>query len=572
MVWFTRCLVIGLAAFTKVAWGRQFLRPTRNTYNKNIVESRGLQDETVDPLRRFVSDVAITIPDMEVSEKIGFGNFTVFISDFRCFDLTYTDVSVQSVVGKREDEGAFRLDITEVLFKCTMGLKWEYGWQDGEGTVYVESNENYLSATASNDPATDNEEEEIESKRRRKEEERNCEGTEIDLETLEFDGSFSLQVLNLARGFIRRVAERKLEETFCELMRNEMLGRVVNTTQEKLSLYTSDLPEWRSDPLYLQNNNTIFPSGEKLINLQNDAEAGDLVHMALNNINQVYAIKKYDENATTPDKMDYGVNTILREKILQPDGSLLVVQESDNETFFFSSPLVDVNITIHSARLWGLDTAVVTSPVTVLGSETIQNQLFWNNNTIEMDLTIVVGASTSNVSIFENAAEVEPIVERVTASMGAGDIQATFSLMVPLDRNMVNELPIGYITNWQDLPRCIPPVFFNITLSGMDVQWGKIFEPTFTGFQSQEIEQIVRSSIQVGLASFQGSILEAVPGFFQTEARDTITADLLEDRFCPVEDAGTARRMLLEVVAADEEAEAESEGALILDCSRLVPM
>lgn len=488
---------------------------------------RNLQ-EGGDALRQFINSAVLKLPELKVSQETWAGTMNLNITEFLCFDVTYAAISLNMLEGGEGTADSFHLEVTDLMFNCTMDIGWDYGTFGGLGTASVVSDKNYLSTKMSTDPSavvnvpvvSVGREEDTTTNN-------NCEGTIIDLDTLEFDGTIDLKVMNLYRGFIRHAAEDKVEEVFCDLMSEKLLGYALDIVDTRIDEYSADLPAWRSDPLFQESSKGEDAENSALINLQNDQQAGDLVTMALKNLNAIYSTKKSDPNAPTEDQMDYGINTMLREKWLQEDGGFALIPEGFSYSHTEKTELVDIQVTITSFTVYGLDTATVSTPFSVIGNRTIQHQLFWSSVSVQAELTIEARASTLPDSIFANADTMAPIIEKVTATFGANDIDTVLSLMVPLERNQVEALPVGYILNWESLPPCIPPILSGINVSGLALTMGSIQDPVVQGIQSQDINQIAQTGIQIGLASFEDSVLRAIPNVFQSAMRDYIGASLV---------------------------------------------
>jgi metal transporter CNNM len=332
------------------------------------------------------------------------------------------------------------------------------------------------------------------------------------------------------RGFIRRMAESKVEAIFCGLMTNETLGLMLNMTETKIHEYMDEMSSWHVDSLFLESEVSL-PDNVSIINFQEDEQAGKLMVIALQNLNSIYAARNPDPTATTADGMDYGFNTILRETILKDQTFFNITTEYPliDET----TPLVDVNVTLTDLRFYGLDTAAVLTPFTVIGNTSIQTRLRWDNLTMEFDMITRATASKHPSSFLENGDKREPIFESVTLIGGVHTIDLTVSIFVPLDRSEVNDLPMGYILDWASLEPCIPPVLSNMVFSGLEVTLGGFHDAKLEGIASQAIDQLSQQGIQFGLAMYEEKIMALVPYLFQTRIRDTLNN--FQSRFhCPV--------------------------------------
>jgi len=515
--------------------------------------SRRLNNNTDDKLRQLVSNAVIGMPTVEVVQETWLGNLSLNVTDFKCYNMSYKDIDIiklktsQDVYDSPSD--SFQLQVSDVRFECTMGISWAYGTFDGMGTVFVMSDKNFISAQMPLDRSTavniDDDDEEEEEKDANKGENNDssvqqydaCEGTIIDIADLEFEGDMSMRILNLYRGLIRRVAEDQIKATFCEMMTDEMLGYALTKVHDNLDYYCNELPTNRSDPVSLEESRRVILSSDgdvpvvrtnvtfddesnNLIDLQNDAQASGLVALALKNLNTIFSVRKNDTNAPTGDGMDYGINTILREKGLTEDRKVAFL--FGNATIAEETPLVDIQMTIFNVFISGLDTATVVSPVTPIGKKTVQAKFMWSTIIVEADLDVQILASQRGNSMFKNPNTLSPIVETIKFKGQVNNVDATISLLVPLNRTEVEALPMGYILNWELLPICIPSLLGDIHISGMDVNVGEIQAPQISGIQSEDINNIVQTSVQIGLKSFGDSILQAIPNIFQTTIRDEL--------------------------------------------------
>lgn len=472
---------------------------------------RGLNDPT-DALRNFVGTAVLKVPDLEATQQTWLGPLYLRVSNFRCFDISYSDININMVSGTADQ---VQLEVTDLLFKCDLGISWAYRRLDGSGTAHVSSDRNYLStvmATGSSATGESNQD---------------CQETVIDIDTLEFSGDMSLRVLNLYRVFIKRVAEAKIEEIFCDLVSQELLGFLLSVAEGKVEEFSRELPPWRTDPLFIEQT-AIVPTDGSIVNLQNDPQMNGLMDLAIHNLNSIYSTRKYDSTAQTQNQMDYGINAILREKFLQD--RVFTYYRNTDKTSGRSTSLVDIELTIMSIEIHGLDTAAVVSPLTVVGSCTIQHRLKWDSLLFEGTMTVKVSASNSSGSFFENADQIEPILETFQVVQTVKDLEVLSSFYVPLDREEVEVLPMGYILNWESLPGCIPPVLSGMQISGLDLTIGNIEDPVLQGIESRDFDELLSKSVQIGLASFGDGIASVIPQFIQTDIRDALDRKLVNNR------------------------------------------
>jgi metal transporter CNNM len=335
------------------------------------------------------------------------------------------------------------------------------------------------------------------------------------------------------------MTENKLKAIFCDLMTNEILGLMLRLTEAKIDEYMGEMPSSRVDPLVLESEVTTFPNNISIINFQEDKQAGELMTMALHNLNSIYAVRNPDPKATTADGMDYGFNTVLRETILKDEPFFTIKLEYPliDETTL----LVDLNVTLTELRLYGIDSATVLTPFMVIGNSSIQTQIRWDNLTIELDMITTTNASTNPASFLKNGYELEPIFESITLVGGAHTIDFTVSIFVPLDRTEVDALPMGYILDWASLEPCIPPVLSSMVFSGLEVTLGGIHEPKFKGIASQAIDQLTQKGVQFGLVIYEEKITALIPYLFQTTIRDKLNT-YQKGFHCPAKDSVSRKK------------------------------
>jgi hypothetical protein len=334
------------------------------------------------------------------------------------------------------------------------------------------------------------------------------------------------------------MAESKVEAIFCELMTNDMLGLMLSLTEKKINEYMGEMPSWQVDPLVLESEVT-FSNNVSIINFQEEKQAGQLMNMALQNLNSIYAVRNPDPTTTTADGMDYGLNTVLRNTIMKDESFFNITLEYP--LIDESTPLFDLSVTLTEIRFYGIDTATVLTPFMIIGNSSIQTQLRWDNLTIELDMIATTTASTNPASFIANGDELEPIFESITLVSGAHTIDFTISILAPLNRTEVDALPMGYILEWASLEPCIPPVLSNMVLSGLEVTLGGIHEPRFEGITSQTFDQLSQKGIQFGLAIYEEKIMDLIPYLFQTRIRDSLNT-YQKGFHCPVTD-GVSRKL-----------------------------
>jgi hypothetical protein len=232
----------------------------------------------------------------------------------------------------------------------------------------------------------------------------------------------------------------------------------------------------------------------------------------------------------------------LRQYLLEKDGAFACIDAADEAMFPAETPLFNINATVNSIKVHGLDRAVVLSPLSVIGHSTLQTDVYWESLTVETNITVEIRGNSLDGSFFDNGHELAPLVETILAVAKVDSINATISAMVPLKAEDVELIPLGLIMGLLPL-NCIPPVLSNIAVSGINVTIGNLNEPTLKGSSSQEIKKMVKDGASIGLQLFESSMLEAGPVVFQTKIREAINANLA-DYHCPV----VERRKLTELL------------------------
>ena len=502
-----------------------------STYSYQRSSTKRVLEDGIDPLQEFIGKALLQLPkDVQATQDFGyFGQFEMNISEFRCFDLSFSDIILLSPAWEEEDY--VQMEITDFTFKCDFDISWSYGFVNGEGSVYVSTGSNLLTAKrpirqATMKPATD-------YYQNVPEETDNCWGTEIEIDELEFNGDMSLRLLNTVRGFIRRNAERELAETFCEILM-ETLGQGLRLTDQVLREYnTVPLSQEVTNPLYLEAAVAARAEGTGVfMDLQRCQRSKDIecymIMVALSEVNKMYAAVQYDEDATTIDMKEYGVNSLLRNFVLDDDGAYTWIGSGDESTLSTKTPIVDINTTIHSLKVYGLDSAAVLTPVSIIGHSTISSDLHWDQLALSLNVTIEIAANTSKGTFVGNGDSMEPIKENIIVTAKADNVSATVSMMVPLDEKEVELIPLGYVLGMLPLPDCIPPVLSDIEVSGFNVTAESLQQPTFEGIVSQDIEKLLNSGGGVGKKFYENAILEVLPIIFQTHVRNGLNDNLSE--------------------------------------------
>lgn len=231
-----------------------------------------------------------------------------------------------------------------------------------------------------------------------------------------------------------------------------------------------------------------------------------------------------------PNTQDLSVNIWLRDYLLDSNGMFSLDPEEwgiSSTVFETHNKVFAVEINLNSFKIKGLDTLKVFNPLDRIGNFTIQNQMAWEQLSMEIELVADFQTSTLPDSLLLSSSPVEGR-ETVTLSMDMKDVQVSVAALLALLEEEIGNTEIGSLLRLEYVLPCLANTVAKIAVTGLSVSLGSLSDPVFSGIGSPGVSRLVSSVVQATFAMYKPLMLKAIPGAFQGPVRRTINENYIE--------------------------------------------
>jgi len=303
----------------------------------------------------------------------------------------------------------------------------------------------------------------------------------------------------------------------------------------------------RTSPVWVENNEnlpTATPSA---------ASDGGEVRPAYINFREVFAREWIDaaldqlrsylgqEDPSNPNA-ELGINALLRENFIDDAGMFDV----DPSLFFDSAiggggnddgviifrghdMLTETTLSILSIKIGGLDTFRELDVLRVFGNHTLRNTMRLDRLSVVVEMVAEMRASSMSDAIIVSSTPEDspPIAERFVIDFNATDIEVDISMFVGINAERWGKLELGPMLHTKNILPCLLGAVDVMKVAGLSMTVGDIAPPRLSGFLDGGIDRLVSAGAVALFDMYEGSMLRAMPNFFQTYVRDVMD-DYLE--------------------------------------------
>ncbi|KAL3817082.1 hypothetical protein ACHAXA_009913 [Cyclostephanos tholiformis] len=493
-------------------------------------------------LNGLLSEVTLRLPDATVSES----GLDLTISQLTCAHLRVGDVSLSHVDSPDDDTSVeMRLGITGLAVDCT--LRWDYRWTifSGGGTGYMSVDPSssasvsvtFVSADYDVSPPHDA----VVS---------DCDAP-ITISNMNFDGDglgMIAGIMNLFEGLLRGTVEGRVRDAVCEELRKlagegdngsgGALDYLLTDLRERIEKYLEPLDSNLTSPVWVEMNEIIPTSsnadgeiGPAYVNFR-EAFAREWIDSAL------VGLRSYlGQDPSKPD-VELGINTLLREYVLDEGGSFDVNASlfSDFAGFQGQDMLTETNLTTLSIKIEGLDSFRELDVLRVFGNHTLRNTMKLDGLSVIVEMMATMRASSKSDAIIVSSTPEgsSPIEEIFTIHFNMTDIEVDLSMFIGINAERWGDLKLGPMLHTKNILPCLLSAIDAMEVAGLTVTVGDITPPTLHGFIDGGIDRLVSAGAVALFDMYEGSMLHAMPSFFQTYVRGAMN-DFLARRLSEVD-------------------------------------
>jgi len=456
-----------------------------------------------------------------VSEKVGFIDLDLEITDLICFGLNIGDIVLERTLIDPTDGSTtitqlqVEMLVRQLDVSCTMKYKYDYGLLKGDGTLEVETDNNGVAASMVFDAI------QVEA------DVTQC-VPDIEITELDFDGDFVSNIIEVFQRLIRGVIEREVGKVACDEL-GSIGTSLISGVMEKfhtrfIEPYLDiDIPS----PLSLEESLDL-PS--TTLDWTNEEST---VTQFLNQVIpfvDVYLSSKVDGTLR--------INSMIRNALeLDESTGALILEPSqlgnflDDTNILFEGHdrMLQTTILLNQISILGLDSITEFDTLETIGKHTLSNSWTWSQLEMKIDVTIQMAPSTLEDAILSGITS-EGIQEDISITMKAEDITVLSSLLIALDEPSLAKLQLGSFLDTKNIIECVWSVVNRLDLTGLNVQYKNVDPPVMSGFISPGIDRLFSDAVMAALDLYEASKLinQTLPALFGTTVVDIINQFIID--------------------------------------------
>ena len=169
--------------------------------------------------------------------------------------------------------------------------------------------------------------------------------------------------------------------------------------------------------------------------------------------------------------------------------------------------------------------------MTAIGKHTLQNSFHLDFITVELELTVIIKASSRDDSIIEAADPNRQIRETIQIDFGVDDLNIDLAVLMAINEDKMKALEVGGLLTSGNLLACFVSTLYELAVSGLDVTVGNIRDPVLSGFISPGIDRLVSDAAEAVFLMYRSTFLKALPAMFQGPFRDLLQDEVLASDF-----------------------------------------
>lgn len=455
-----------------------------------------------DEFNRVLSTIKLELPDTSFSTS----GLEVAISELECADLSIEDLAIDhSPVSSTMQQMTINVDGVAVTCTFKFDYKWSFFSGSGLGSGVLGRSStasldiDFLSTDFGQEPP-----EVVDMSR--------CE-TQVKIDGLSFSNAGLMSgVANMMEDGLRGKIEGELNEVICD----ELRGWGEQMFLDLLSMLSSGtegyLVSVENEPLFMEAEG----SSEEYINLQKvQALAVNLTGLDLAAI-----ASSFLENDASFDVNAF-VNNMLE------DGQFEVELPSIMENFEVDMDelLSNTTLSLQSLRINGLDEIEDLDLLKLIGEQTFENSLAFNQLTVDIDMMLQMKQTD------------EIIQESFTATMDLNNVDINFAAYLGINKSTLGGLKIGSLLHVEDILPCLLSAVDAFQLTTLDVSFDELTTPMLSGFEDEGLEYVISNSMLALYEMYEATLVKALPGFVSTLGRDALSDyaydAIMENGSCP---------------------------------------
>lgn len=337
----------------------------------------------------------------------------------------------------------------------------------------------------------------------------------LDITQLDISGNFVVEMIDILdeffRDFINDFLGGRFRDEIHEQLQNFHQG-ILNTTLELEDYYLEitagdiDVLQAEKDLIEETNNQDVC-----LWDFKDDTQK--ILGFSFNDISALTdGLGEIDE-----EEEDLGINVLLVNNcILEDDGSFLL--EPYASLFNGVNTTLNAELILNKGVVYGLDSFKTFNLLNTVGSHTFRNTIHIGKLDFELDFTMRLKSTQRGLGLDTVIDLSDDYEKNFTVSAGVEDLSLDISLMIGVDRDMVNEIQMHSLMNQTCAMGLLPQ--FNLTQ--LEYKMLDYTVPEVDGVIADGIDQYIRSVIDSQEMLYKSFIKYALPNYVATEVLEMV--------------------------------------------------
>jgi len=493
-----------------------------------------LDSGNFDRLNELLDNISISIDDdMTVSERVGFIDLNLVVDTLTCRDIRIGNVVINYSTDADDSSSMNSIDVNIALhgidLACDIEYQYEYGLLKGTKKAEIVTLDNAADTSIEFISYDENDDFLITSSVT------NC-VVNIEISDFNFvDADFATSVVGLFERFLRELIEKEIEGYACSQLSttgvtflNDNIFTAIN--EKFMDFATLEDPD-AIDETSLQSNKVNVTGA---LNFREIAETqiGDLFQRALSQLDQILG-SQFETND------ELGINALLRSYILDEKGALVLditkLLGKDALQFELHNELTQSIITFKELRIDGLDSMTKFDPLVVVDDYILRNEFSWRSLNMQIDLVLDMKPSSLEEAILELDvdSEMKGIVEEITISVGAENVDVLSSLFALIDVEALGSITIGSLlslTNGEDyawLLPCLTSAIQELHFVELEISPQQINPPTLEGFIDDGLDSILSDLAEISFEMYHDLLVKETLPIVVRSTLKTFANDLI---------------------------------------------
>lgn len=268
--------------------------------------------------------------------------------------------------------------------------------------------------------------------------------------------------------------------------------------------------------VYDDSSDISYPINSSIINWTSISEdIGDWAGLAFDDLRNYLQrtskdFPKGSNGRYLESGIDLEVNNILREYVLDIDGSYVIEMED------LSIEAMGFSIVLSHARIYGLDSITHITPLVPVAPQRLENNFHFESLALQLEVEIISSDGGK---------------QSMTISYAFKDVYAEIDVDIAIDLSLLGKTYLGSLFEMEKVLVCAAKSIHDMKFSELKLQFGEIENPVINGYFSNDILESTQLLIDILFDTYRDDLSFAIPILSNNSIRKIVNAmlpDVLE--------------------------------------------